>query len=250
MGRAHKIAAIYLLTDTINGKVYIGESSNISDRLSSYRTLSRMRSGEGYKYSRPIEQAILEHSLNAFSTQILLSSDEDPKLVDPKYRLEKEAEYIAKYNATDPSVGYNIQAKSGPGFPKRTKKGVKHTTRTKMIKSKPILVYDKDDNSVMLYMNAQNCAELLGFSDRSIITSALKKGKCVHNKLFYRLDFADRIDTVNNIIKTKLANKSKNNLAITTLKEYLNGLDAINDWCREFHVDEVDVDELRKLLTN
>ena len=245
MGRAHPVAAIYKVTDMTNGKIYIGESSNIIDRFSSYRTAAR---GRIRPPMNAIYTAVYEKGIDNFIFKILVSQDDDPQLTDVHYRRKLEAEYIAKYNATDPAIGYNrMNETSGYIGSSGRKKGFKTSTGTKLIKSEPLLAYSHKDGSVMMFMNSQSCAEILGFTDRAIIIRCMHNGKSSHGYTFFKLDFAKRLENATNIIKRKMdPNGRKLQSKQEALERYLTALYAANEWCIEFGMTCVDIDSITK----
>ena len=91
---------IYKITNKLNGKIYIGK------REKSVFDESYWGSG---KY---ITNAINKYGKENFSREIITWEDSKAKLC------EKETFYIAKYNATDLRIGYNIAKNGfGGGFP-------------------------------------------------------------------------------------------------------------------------------------
>lgn len=120
---------VYMHTNRINGKKYIGITSQ------KYVT-GRWHNGEGYKQQRRFYSAIKHYGWDGFVHEVLfsdLSKDEAE---------QKEVELIAKYRANDPEHGYNIE--NGGHTNKYTKEqrkqmslshiGIKrtHETRKKM----------------------------------------------------------------------------------------------------------------------
>lgn len=84
---------IYIIRNKVNNKVYIGQSVRIQERLQEHRTNS----------SNPhLKRSIHLYGEDNFSFDILCECSES-ELDD------KEKEYIAKFNSTDPEKGYNIQ---------------------------------------------------------------------------------------------------------------------------------------------
>lgn len=91
---------IYIHTNQINGKVYIGQTKNIENRW--------MNQGEKYKYSPRFWSAIQCYGWDNFSHEILkdnLSKEEADK---------QEIYYINKYDSTNLDKGYNL-TKGGTG---------------------------------------------------------------------------------------------------------------------------------------
>ena len=89
------ICGIYKITNKINGKVYIGKSNNIGNRLKQHRYCHRT--------SMPIHHAIEKYGIGNFTFEII-------HICDGASRSEidlLERYYIKKYNSTNPKIGYN-----------------------------------------------------------------------------------------------------------------------------------------------
>jgi group I intron endonuclease len=108
---------IYLLRNKINNKVYIGKAVNIRKRLSSHKNSHHYARMQGL----PIVRSIRKHGWENFEISILECFDK----IDNNKLLEIEADYIKKYDATNPKIGYNLVA-FGMGTT-----GYKHTEETK-----------------------------------------------------------------------------------------------------------------------
>lgn len=87
--------SIYKYTNSVNGKVYIGQTS---------RTLEEraQRNGRNYIESKRFYNAIKKYGWDAFI----------PSIIDTAETVEeanlKESHYISLYKSTDPKFGYNI----------------------------------------------------------------------------------------------------------------------------------------------
>lgn len=120
---------IYITTNDINGKIYIGQ--HISESFD-----------EKYKGSGVIlQKAIKKYGFNSFTTEIL---HECNSIDEMNYW---EQEYIKQYNATDKNIGYNIKyggsntpcpeevkkkiSEAEKRNPARTMLGKRHTEETK-----------------------------------------------------------------------------------------------------------------------
>ena len=251
MSRTNPVSVVYMLTNTVTNKLYIGETFDFVERMSHYRTVERRYNRGKRDTLTPVEAAICKYGFDSFTQSILLSSDEDPDLRVLAYRRGKEAEYISKYNATDPDIGYNVLYENNSLHPRKPGRPNPCSPETRVLKSDPILVYDRNDGSVMMYLGAQSCAGILGISDRSIIISAIKKGKTIHGRSFYKLSFSQRLDTAMEVIAKKAnghmhAGKwcKGGALAKKSLESYIEGLVAVNDWCIKFGYECIDVDSI------
>lgn len=90
---------IYKITNTINNKVYIGQSINIQKRWSSHRTKPFNKNSN--TYDLPLYRAIRKYGLSNFIFEVIEECEAD-KLN------EKEQFYIQKYKANDSNFGYNL----------------------------------------------------------------------------------------------------------------------------------------------
>lgn len=84
------VKSIYKITNTKNGKVYIGQSKDCERRFRDHQT-GRMTN---------LHKAFVEYGASSFTMEIL---EKDVENYD-----EREIYWIAKYKATDPRYGYNI----------------------------------------------------------------------------------------------------------------------------------------------
>lgn len=92
----YDVCKIYLLTNTINNKVYIGQTWNNLDSRFGYN-------GEGYKNSTILYSAIQRHGANNFKYSILATAEtqEDANKI--------EHQYIEQYDSKNQEKGYNIK---------------------------------------------------------------------------------------------------------------------------------------------
>lgn len=98
------ICGIYQITNLINNKIYIGQSTDIRRRW-----LEHLRSGQPQKYSikserdinAPIHLAIQKYGVNNFIIEILEQCEKEQLN-------EKEKFWIQKKKANEKDVGYNI----------------------------------------------------------------------------------------------------------------------------------------------
>lgn len=247
MSRKHPIAVVYRIININNEKVYIGETKNWSDRFSHYRTIAR---GRITKNLNPISEAILEEGIDSFIFDPICTVFDDPKLVDSEYRKTMEEDMIAKYDATNPQYGYNVDEYNHSYWQRKRKKGVKHHTSTKILKSDQVIMYDTNDGTCIMFLGSQSAAVLVGAAERSVITRATKYGFTFKGMHFYKLDYDKRLTYAENIITNALTCTNKvgrpNEKARKKLKTYLKGLFAVNEWCEYFGYKTIDVDKYVK----
>src|SRR5574337_496714 len=88
---------IYCIKNTVNGKIYIGQSFDIEKRVKSH-----LNSGHLTHNSR-LNNDIIAYGKEVFTVEILASGD----CLSPLELSHLETKYIKKYKAWDPLRGYN-----------------------------------------------------------------------------------------------------------------------------------------------
>lgn len=86
---------IYKYTNTINNKVYIGQTSLALEQRAK-------KDGKGYIHCKSFYDAILKYGWPSFKLEILEQVDNN-SIAD-----EREQFYIKLFNSTNPDFGYNI----------------------------------------------------------------------------------------------------------------------------------------------
>lgn len=84
---------IYLITNLVNNKKYVGQTTDFNRRMFQHKTNTEQL----------IDKKIQEYGVNNFTFQILEEND-DPEIIN---QLEKD--YIKKFNSLIPN-GYNIHS--------------------------------------------------------------------------------------------------------------------------------------------
>ena len=83
-------AGVYKITNTINGKIYVGESTGYPSRINKHKfTLKR-----GIHKNPKLQNDYDQHSLDIFDFQVI---EEHPPDADKNLLLEREAYFINKY---------------------------------------------------------------------------------------------------------------------------------------------------------
>lgn len=96
-----RICGIYKITNSVNGKFYIGSSTHVMMRLSSHRTSLRAKKHQNIH----LQRAFNKDGMDAFSFELLEECNEAALL-------EREQYFIDSMKCLDPSVGYNIAPKA------------------------------------------------------------------------------------------------------------------------------------------
>jgi len=112
-----RTGCIYLITNLINGKVYVGQTLNYKDRMKKHE-----KSGKNPKYYFPY--AISKHGWENFTKEILIDDVPEEDLDN------LEINYIAFYNSFNREKGYNL-TQGGGGM-----SGYRHTEEQNLAKSK------------------------------------------------------------------------------------------------------------------
>lgn len=88
---------IYKITNTVNGKIYIGSSKNIESRWSCH--LSDLRRND--HHSKHLQRAADKYDISVFKLEVLQETKEDELI-------KVEQEYLDKLRPYDKNIGYNI----------------------------------------------------------------------------------------------------------------------------------------------
>jgi group I intron endonuclease len=110
MNKAPK-SGIYAITNTTNGKVYVGSAVNIAARWRGH--LSQLR--RGIHHSGHLQAAWNKHGEEAFSFSILQEVKKRESLI------EEENRWIASLNSSERTAGYNLCVTAGSQL------GMKHS---------------------------------------------------------------------------------------------------------------------------
>lgn len=96
-------SGIYLITNNVNGKQYVGQSVGIKKRLSRHKRAARTKHKREAFY---LHNAIAKHGVDNFKFEVLLYAD------DAEYLNLMEQRIIAGYNTMSP-FGYNLDSGGG-----------------------------------------------------------------------------------------------------------------------------------------
>lgn len=110
---------VYVLTNTVNGKKYVGKT--VLDNLNSYFATKRWQAAHGNRGNMPVVAAIAKYGWDKFSIAVVA------KVSDSDLLNVLERVWIKDLGTRDPKVGYNVQEGGNSG---RT--GVKTSEATKL----------------------------------------------------------------------------------------------------------------------
>lgn len=162
---------IYIIRNTTNGLIYVGQTVNLKRRIKEYRVTSINK--KSMKYS--IIEAIVEYGFDNFTFDILDTASSKEELN------EKEIYWIKQLKSTKSSIGYNkktggkggLMNKESKERMRESSKQFRHTEKTKIKKSIPIIVYR--DGVFERYHGSKAFADVIGLA-RTNVTRAVKNG--------------------------------------------------------------------------
>ncbi len=86
---------VYLITNMVNDKVYVGQTKNFAVRKAGHLYAARKGS------LRPLYAAIRKHGVESFTFEVI--EDCIDEIID-----ERECHWVSHYNSNDPEKGYNL----------------------------------------------------------------------------------------------------------------------------------------------
>lgn len=114
---------IYKITNTINNKVYIGQTVNLSERFRSHRESAFRKHGRDY--NKPLYKAFRKYGIENFTFEVIDSAENIDELN------EKEIYWIDFYDCLiDSGKGYNLEKGGNNGLKSETTKNkMSHSQR-------------------------------------------------------------------------------------------------------------------------
>lgn len=221
------MCCIYIITNMLNNKIYIGKTKDFKRRYKEYKYKSRNLNKHS-KYL--IMEEINKYGFENFKMDVLEECDID-KLND------REIFWINTLNSKDPEIGYNSKDGGLGGKLNQTSKDkmsvsskkFKHSEETKLKKSKPIFVVQ--NNNVFLFQSAKIYGDLI-HKDRSEVTSSIKRGIKINNSYVFYQDKNDRKSTMIKIYNKKCYGCKR---ALESLSDYLLAYSIVESYvkCRD-----------------
>ena len=92
-----KICGVYLIKNNLNGKCYVGSSSNIMKRWNEHKRLSTWE-----KYNNDLYKDFQEYGLDNFSFEVLEKCDESELFQRERYYIETLGTIVNGYNKMIP----------------------------------------------------------------------------------------------------------------------------------------------------
>lgn len=170
------ISGVYMITNKLNHKVYIGQSKDILRRFRQYYWGATSDSDYS-ETTHSITTAIRRYGIENFDFSIIVSGE---PYDDLKIRLSAEMYYIAKYKADNPEFGYNEDQGGDPGVLTPRQQSILERTK----RAKPVLLYNIETQSALLYFSgARGVADDFN-CDKAITSHALNRLDVFAKKYF------------------------------------------------------------------
>ena len=209
---------IYLINNLVNGKVYIGsstESRGIYQRWKEHVKNSKYK--EGYSYNYPLYKAMRKYGIENFIYEVI--EDNIPSI---ELREEREAYYINYYNSICETYGYNQTLDTRcPLADKR----IKEKVATKLYAINIDTLEEEYFDSIC------DAARICNIERRSIqqCISGSNKYWCVGKRIFRRV-INGEIDECNITISERLEEYNRTNPVINGVRH------NITEWCHIFGI--------------
>lgn len=169
---------IYIRTNLVNGKQYVGQTQNLIEREKAWRKINSNIYGNKY-FSNDRKK----YGLDNFSFEILETCDDEKSD-------ELEQYYIKKYNTIYPN-GYNIQSGGKKGFTykemeeTKIKKSISHKGKIPpCVKQRPVNQFTLDGLFLRAYKSTREVERQTGFHHANISACCKGKYKQAYNSIW------------------------------------------------------------------
>lgn len=175
----NKKCSIYMLTNKINGKKYIGSTIvEVNKRYNQH--IYNATHPEAHQYNYPLYQAIRKYGLENFSFEVLLTIECEEEQIR---QLEKD--FIIIHNSLSPN-GYNQTLDTQ--HPLQSLESIKKMSETKREKAKQVAEITNDNKIIKIWRSIIDCAEELKCSEKKIAACCRGERKTTSSKRFCWID--------------------------------------------------------------
>lgn len=223
------ISCIYKITNTVNNKIYVGQTKNFNRRIEEYKHKSKNITKKS-KYRIMLE--IEKYGFHNFKFSVLERVD-DISILD-----EREIYWISKLDSRNPDIGYNSKT-GGKSCGKMTdyskalmsesSRAFRHSDETKKKKSIPIIAIHFTDQNVDIqwYQSAKIFSDIIR-TDRTVVTRSIRKGQKIFGFFVFYADEQLREEAFRNVIHTKSQKKHGKNFF-----DYVESYKLLQEMCRD-----------------
>lgn len=169
IGEVKNVSGVYLITNTINGKIYVGSSIKIRNRMNTH--VSHMNKNKH-------DNRYLQNSWNKYGSDNFTFSVIEI-LTNVEKLIEREQYWIDKLNACDKNVGYNILPLAG-SFAGRVQSDEEKLKRREF-NTKSFLQFDLEGNFIREWSSISEMNRELNFNMGSISMALKNKSKFKKN---------------------------------------------------------------------
>lgn len=215
-----KICCIYKLTNTVNGKIYIGQTTDFRKRMNVYKNISKQKmiTGKG-----PITLAIDKYGHENFTADILKRCNADELAKYENY-------YIKTLDSANPSIGYNItinnSSTANDSISRMNKSiahiGLKESSDTKRKKSNMIIAIKPEKKLILICESGKIFADYVG-TTKDMVKNCLRQPSICRGWRVYYDDYKKR-----QIIRDKMMKKRS-----IRNKGYIKTLDMLDKFEKE-----------------
>lgn len=157
---------IYIIENLIDGKIYIGKTSNLTDRSGNY--IWKCLNYEKHKDRRPIIESMHDEGIENFRMYPIATYDTKAEVANA------EMYYINAYGTDEPFSGYNV---AHDGYIRTSLKGIKgvpHTTATKIMKAKFVACINLDTKDIIVSAGMKIFADYM-YTSKDIIKNSARR---------------------------------------------------------------------------
>lgn len=212
IGEVKNISGIYLITNIINGKIYVGSSVRIKERMNTHIShLKNNRHGNRY-----LQNSWNKYGSDNFSFSIIEIIKNEDKLI------EREQYWIDKLTACDKNIGYNILPIAGTTAGRIQSDDEK--LKRRILNTKSFLQFDLEGNLIREWSSISEMNREFNYT-MSTISLALKN-KSKFNKKYYLIP----CDEFNNELLISIINKKQKKHKGKKVNQYDKNNNFIQVW--------------------
>lgn len=215
-----KVPGIYMIT-LPDGKIYIGSSKDLMNRIKRYKWASKSNSDYS-ETMRHVTKAIRKFGFENCRFDIIDCGD---KYADNQYRLAVESEYILKFNSFNPDIGYNMTDATNPA---EAGYGPSHvqTPGEKLRRAKPVFLFNyKTEQTFYVFGGAKSAGKFFGY-EKDVASHVVNRALLVNKEWYIIPAIQPSLDKV--VTKAKAKNTYGS-------RQYLKAVERIVDIAKEYY---------------